>query len=186
LTARITEALQEVSPHFASVDERESAPRRRPRGTRAATTNIVPSFGDSEVVARQLAAAPPTHAPAWSRPTATSRRAWNSSGSPPEVRPERTSIGRLALSAVVLLLAGSLLVTITLVHLPAVFDRGRRHRARALDRHQGNGPGPARSGHAADHLDRMQAWWLGDGWAAVAYGVAVAVGGAVALACGRR
>jgi hypothetical protein len=98
-----------------------------------------------------------------------------------QLRPERSSIPRLALSAVVLLLAGSLVATLTLVHLPALFivvvgtglvrSTATKGTVRVL------------LGLVTLLLTWITAGMvLGDGWTAVGYGVAVAAGGALALA----
>jgi hypothetical protein len=90
------------------------------------------------------------------------------------------STGRLALSAIALFVAGSLIVPLTLIHLPAVLIVIV-------------GTGWVRS-TATKGTVRMllglvtlvATWtlagmWLADGWAAVAAGVAVALGGVLAL-----
>ena len=97
-----------------------------------------------------------------------------------QLRPERVSIARLVLSAVVLFVAGSLLVTVTLIHLPAVF---------IVVVGTGLVRSPATKGTVRLMLGLLTVlitWvvmgmWLGDGWVAVADGVAVAFGGVVSL-----
>jgi 1-acyl-sn-glycerol-3-phosphate acyltransferase len=186
LTARITEALQEVSPHFASVDEREvlraAAREERADAATSSRRRVAPSFGDSEVIARQLAAAPPhrrADVVAAYRDFATRLELIGVTAR--QLRPERSSIPRLALSAVVLLLAGSLVATLTLVHLPALFivvvgtglvrSTATKGTVRVL------------LGLVTLLLTWITAGMLlGDGWTAVGYGVAVAAGGALALA----
>jgi hypothetical protein len=97
-----------------------------------------------------------------------------------QLRPERVSIGRLVWSALVLLVAGSALVTVTLIHLPAlvVIVVGT-----ALVRSTAT-KGTVRL--LLGLVTLLTTWvlmgmWLGDGWVAVADGVAVAIGGAIAL-----
>ena len=67
-TARITESLEGVSPQFASLDEREILRAAAREERHDSTGRHGPSFGDTEVVARRLAAAP--------RPPATGDRAY--------------------------------------------------------------------------------------------------------------
>jgi 1-acyl-sn-glycerol-3-phosphate acyltransferase len=181
LTARITVSLEAVSPQFANLDEREML-RAASREERSATTGRaeVP-FGEVEVVARHLAAAPPA---ARERVMAAYRdfaaRLQLLGISAGQLRPERVSIGRLVWSALVLLVAGSALVTVTLIHLPAlvVIVVGT-----ALVRSTAT-KGTVRL--LLGLVTLLTTWvlmgmWLGDGWVAVADGVAVAIGGAIAL-----
>ncbi len=181
LTARITEALERVSPQFANLDEREML-RAAAREERSdATGHVDVSFGDSEVVARRLAR---TDAAGRERVTAAYRdfatRLQLLGLTARQLRPERVSIARLVLSAVVLFVAGSLLVTVTLIHLPALFivvvgtglvrSTATKGTVRLL----------------SGLVTLLTTWalvgmWLGDGWAAFAYAVAVAIGGIVAL-----
>jgi hypothetical protein len=97
-----------------------------------------------------------------------------------QLRPDRISIARLTLSVVALALAGSALVAVTLIHLPAVVIVTV-------------GTGVVRSTATKGTvrlllgLITMLSTWviagivLGSGWTSVAYAFAVAVGGAVAL-----
>jgi hypothetical protein len=181
LTARITEALEQVSPQFASLDERETlrAAAREERHDSTGRTDV--SFGASEVVARRLAASPPTArqrvVDAY-RDFATRLQLLGITAG--QLRPERVSIGRLVLSAIVLFLAGSVLVTVTLIHLPALF---------IIVVGTGLVRSTATKGTVRILLGlvtllttwTLMGMWLGDGWVAVADGVAVAVGGAIAL-----
>lgn len=181
LTAQITESLEQVSPQFESLEEREIL-RAAAREERAgATGRSDASFGDVEVVARQLAA---TSADARSRVVAAYRdfatRLQLLRIEASQLRPDRVSIGRLVWSAVVLLVAGSALVAVTLVHLPAVaiIVVGT-----ALVRSTAT-KGTVRL--LLGLVTLLTTWvlmgmWLGDGWVAVADGVAIALGGAVAL-----
>jgi hypothetical protein len=97
-----------------------------------------------------------------------------------QLRPERVSIARLVLSAVVLLLAGSLVVTVTVVHLPAIF---------VVVVGTGLVRSTATKGTVRILLGlvtfvttwTLMGMWLGDGWVAVLNGVAVAIGGVVAM-----
>ena len=181
LTARITEALERVSPQFTSIDEREMlrAAAREERSDAAGRVEV--SFGEAEVVARRLAGAEPA---ARERVIdaycdfATRLQLLGITAR--QLRPRRVSIARLVLSAVVLFVAGSLVVAVTAIHLPALLIVVV-------------GTGLVRS-TATKGTVRMllglvtlvATWtlagmWLGDGWTAVAAGVAVAVGGMVAL-----
>jgi 1-acyl-sn-glycerol-3-phosphate acyltransferase len=181
LTARITDALERVSPQFANLDERETL-RAAAREERSdATGNIEPSFGDTETIARLLAATPSTSRDAVMaayRDFATRLQLIGITAR--QLRPERISFARLVLSAILLFLAGSVLVSITVIHLPAV--------AIVVV-----GTGLVRSTATKGTVrillglvTLLTTWtlmgmWLGDGWVAVANGVALAVGGAVAL-----
>ncbi len=181
LTARITEALEAVSPQFASLDERETlrAAAREERHDSTGRTDV--SFGTSEVVARRLAASPPAArqrvVDAY-RDFATRLQLLGITAA--QLRPDRVSIGRLVLSAIVLFLAGSVLVTVTLIHLPALL---------IIVVGTGLVRSTATKGTVRILLGLvtlLTTWtlvgmWLGDGWVAVADGVAVAVGGAIAL-----
>lgn len=181
LTDRITRSLEAVSPQFASIEEREIL-RAAAREERAdATGSATPGFGATEVVARRLAAAPADRreqvVDAY-RDFATRLSLLGLRDD--QLRHERLSWFRLGLSAVALALAGSLLATVTLVHLPAV--------AIVVV-----GTGLVRSTATKGTvrillgLVTMLATWiavgmiLGDRWMAVFWGVAAAVGGAVAL-----
>ena len=181
LTARITEALEKVSPQFASLEEREVLRAAAQEECSDATGHVEVSFGDAEVVARRLAAAEPAARErvidAY-REFATRLQLLGITAR--ELRPRRVSTGRLVLSAVALFLAGSLIVPLTLIHLPAVLIVIV-------------GTGLVRS-TATKGTVRMllglvtllATWtlagmWLADGWAAVAAGVVVAVGGMIAL-----
>ena len=181
LTTRITEALERVSPQFASVDEREVLRAAAREERHDSTRRTDPSFGDSEVVARRLAASPPAARrlviDAY-RDFATRLQLLGITAR--QLRPDRVSLGRLALSAIVLFLAGSALVTVTLIHLPALF---------IIVVGTGLVRSTATKGTVRILLGlvtllttwTLMGMWLGDGWTAVVYGVAVAVGGVVAL-----
>jgi 1-acyl-sn-glycerol-3-phosphate acyltransferase len=181
LTARITEALEQVSPQFADLDEREIL-RAAAREERAdASGRIEPSFGDVEVVARRLAAAPASarrRVIETYRDVATRLELIGITAS--QLRAERVSVWRLALSALVLFLAGSLVVAVTLIHLPAVAIVVV---ATGLVRSTAT-KGTVRI--LVGLVTLLLTWiiagmMLADGWAAVAAGVGVAVGGLVAL-----
>ena len=181
LTVRITEALERVSPQFASLDEREVLRAAAQEERSEATGHVEVSFGDAEVVARRLAVAEPAARErvidAY-RDFATRLQLMGITAR--ELRPRRVSTGRLVLSAVALFVAGSLIVPVTLIHLPAVLIVVV-------------GTGLVRS-TATKGTVRMllglvtlvATWtlagmWLADGWAAVAAGIVVAVGGVLAL-----
>jgi len=181
LTERITQALEAVSPQFADLDEREilRAAAREERSD--ATGQVDSSFGASEVVARQLAAATPDSRQrviAAYRDFATRLQLLGIT--PRQLRPDRVSIGRLVLSTMVLFVAGSLLLTVTVIHLPALF---------VVVVGTGLVKSPATKGTVRVMLGLVTlliTWivmgmWLGDGWVAVGDGFAVAFGGVVAL-----
>ncbi len=181
LTTCITESLEQVSPSFASVDEREIL-RAAAREERADARGRPPRFGETEAVARRLAAAPAECRAA----VLDAYRDFATRLELIEVRAEQlrsrhVSLARLALSAIALVLAGSLLVTVTLLYLPAiaVVVVGT-----ALVRSTAT-KGTVRL--LLGLVTGLTTWvvagmWLADGWAAVASGLAVAVGGFVALA----
>ena len=181
LTARITHALEAVSPQFADLDERETLRAAAREERRDATGRADASFGASEVVARRLAAASPDSRQrviAAYRHFATRLQLLGITSH--QLRPDRVSIGRLVLSALVVSVAASLLVTVTVIHLPALFVIVV---GTALVR------SPATKGTVRVMLGLVTlliTWivmgmWLGDGWVAVGDGIAVAVGGVVAL-----
>jgi len=181
LTARITESLEDVSPQFATLDEREMlrAAAREERCDAAGGSDA--SFGDTEVIARRLASAPTGARDlviAAYRDFATRLQVLGISAR--QLRPDRGSIGRLVWSGLVLLLAGSALVTITLIHLPALFITVV---GTALVRSTAT-KGTVRL--LLGLVTSLTTWilmgmWLGDGWVALADGVAIAIGGVIAL-----
>lgn len=181
LTAQITRSLEAVSPQFADVDEREVLRAAAREERRASTGRIEPGFGETEVVARRVAA---RDAPTRDR-VVTAYRDFASrlqliGITATQLHPRRISRLRLAVSALVLLAAGSLLVTVTLIHLPAL--------ALVVV-----GTGLVRSTATKGTVRlllgmvTMLTTWivagivLGDGWLAVVDGVAIAIGGAGAL-----
>ena len=120
LTARITDALEGL------------AALREPRRTRdaallceeersAATGDVEASFGDAEVVACSICSDGARRTRTGDACVPRLRDSLQLLGvTARELRPQRVSIARLVLSAVVLFLAGSLVVPATLIHLPAV------------------------------------------------------------------
>ena len=180
LTDRITDALEDVSPSFVSVDERELL-RAAAREERAAVARRAPSFGDTEVVARRMARADDASRRAVIdayREFATRLELIGVRAA--QLQARRVSLTRLALSAVALFFAGSLLLTVTLIHLPAlaivvvgtalVRSTATKGTVRIL----------------LGLVTLLATWigagmWLADGWAAVATGVGVALGGIAAL-----
>lgn len=181
LTTRITDALERVSPQFADLDEREILRAAAREECSDATGHVDASFGASEVVARQLAAASPAarqRVIAAYRDFATRLQLLGIESR--QLRPDRVSLGRLVLSAIVLLVAGSLLVTVTAIHLPAIF---------VVVVGTGLVKSTATKGTVRIMLGLatllitwiVMGMWFGDGWSAVAAGIAVAVGGGVAL-----
>jgi len=181
LTDRITSALEAVSPSFTSVDERELL-RAAARTERFEDSpGHEPRFGDVEHTARRLAAAP---ADARERVISAYReyatRLQLIGVSDPQLRRHRLPIARLALSAVALALAGTLLMTMTLFHLPAMA---------VVVLGTGLVRSTATKGTVRLLLGLVTAattWivagaWLADGWAALGVGLAVAAGGVAAL-----
>lgn len=181
LTAQITRSLEAVSPGFASVDEREILRAAAREECSETAARVEPRFGATEVVARRIASSDDD---ARARVVAAYRdfasRLQLIGITAAQLRPERVSRLRLVMSAVALFVASSLLITVTLIHLPAL--------ALVII-----GTGLVRSTATKGTvrillgLATMLATWiiagtiLGDRWVAVAYGAAVAAGGAVAL-----
>ena len=181
LTATITASLEDVSPSFTSVDERELLRAAAKTEREAADGKSIPSFGEVEVVARRLAAAP---ASARSRVVeayeqyATRLQLIGLSDS--QLSSNRVSLSRLAVSALALVFAGSILITATLINLPAAFITVF---ATALVRSTAT-KGTVRL--LVGLVTGFATWIIAgiiiaDGWWAVAAGIAVAVGGVVAL-----
>ena len=181
LTRRITTSLEAVSPSFADVDERELL-RAAARTERfEASPGHEPHFGDVERTARRLAAAP-TEA---RRKVIDAYRQYATrlqliGVSDAQLRRRRLPIARLALSIVALALAGTVLTTLTLLHLPAlaivvvgtglVRSTATKGTVRLL----------------LGLVTGVATWviagaWLADGWAALGVGLVVAAGGVAAL-----
>ncbi|MEM9609696.1 MAG: 1-acyl-sn-glycerol-3-phosphate acyltransferase [Actinomycetota bacterium] len=184
LTVRIRVALTSVSPEFASVDERELLRATAEVEVReAAPANRDPSFGRVELRARQLAAAPEPARRAIidryrSYATRLSLLGLRDADLEDGVRARQAAPALAAL--VVVAVAGSLVIATTVVHLPAallvvattgwVRSTATKGTVRLL------------VGAAAG----LSTWIIvgvvvADGWAAVAVGAGVAVGGAIAL-----
>jgi hypothetical protein len=182
LTDDITRSLERISPEFASVEERELL-----RAAARATCNSdrrggEATFGEIEQVARRLAAADEV-----SRGCVTdSYRGYATSLqlaglTDDELGPASTSLWRVVLSGVVVVVLGSVVLTATLIHLPAlllvVVATGLVHSTAT------KGTVRMLVGLAAGLLTWIIAGIvLGDGFGAVVAGVAVAIGGMVALA----
>ncbi len=177
LTERITASLQEVSPGFADVEEREVLRA----AARVADGRREPSFADSEIVARQLATCPDDTR----RQVIQAYRVFAThleliGITARQLTRGSMSIGRLALSVIVLFVAGSVVVTATLIHLPAVLvitiGTGLVHSTAT------KGTVRLLLGLVTMAITWIVAGaWLGDGWGAVAAAVAVALLGGVAL-----
>lgn len=181
LTRRITSSLEAVSPSFADVDERELL-RAAARTERfEASPGHEPHFGDVERTARRLAAAP-TEA---RRKVIDAYRQYATrlqliGVSDAQLRRQRLPIARLVLSIVALALAGTVITTLTLLHLPALFIVVV-------------GTGLVRSTATKGTVRLLlglvtgvATWviagaWLADGWAALGVGLVVAAGGVAAL-----
>ena len=178
LTERITASLQAVSPGFADVEEREVL---RAAARIAGSHGRHRSFADNEVVARRLATAPAvTRSAIVEAYRRFAARLQLIGITDDQLRPEHVSIGRIAFSLLALAIGGSLVVAATLVHLPALLvvtigtglvrSTATKGTVRLL------------LGSVAMLLTWIVAGaWLGDGWSAVGYAIAVAVGGIVAL-----
>ena len=177
LTEQITASLQEVSPGFADVEEREVLRA----AARAADGRRDPSFADSEIVARQLAACPDDAR----RRVIDAYRVFATrleliGITARQLTPGRISFARVALSLIVLISAGSIVLAATLIHLPAVLlvtiGTGLVHSTATK--------GTVRL--LLGLLTMVITWivagaWLGDGWTALAFGLVVALLGGVAL-----
>ena len=117
----IGDALEAVSPEFASVDEREilRAAARIERDD--ATVTGVAGFGDIEVVARRLAAASDeARASVIDRYRSYATRLALVGLDDRQVGRVPIPWTRLVLSAVAIFFAGPLLITVTLIYLPAL------------------------------------------------------------------
>jgi len=178
LTARITASLQAVSPGFADVEEREIL---RASARIELSDDGDPSFADTEIVARRLAAAPAGARRAIVEAYRTFAARLQLIGiTDDQLRPERTSRWRVVLSVLALLVGGSVVVAATLIHLPALLIVTI-------------GTGLVRSTATKGTVrlllglvTMLLTWviagaWLGDGWSAVGYAVVVAIAGVVAL-----
>ena len=140
-----------------------------------------PSFADSEIVARQLATCPDDTR----RQVIQAYRVFAThleliGITARQLTRGSMSIGRLALSVIVLFVAGSVVVTATLIHLPAVLvitiGTGLVHSTAT------KGTVRLLLGLVTMAITWIVAGaWLGDGWGAVAAAVAVALLGGVAL-----
>lgn len=184
LTHAIRDDLVAVSPEFASVDEREYlrdaaavVSRGAGRGGRAA------SFGQIEVLARRLAAAPSADREAVIEALARyTLRLSNLGIDDADIAPGvvRSVVGRLALAGAIVALLGPLVTVGVVVHLPVVVlvtvltgwvrSTATKGTVRVL----------------VGALGGLLTWIIGgivlaDGWGAVATAVALAALGAVAL-----
>jgi glycerol-3-phosphate O-acyltransferase/dihydroxyacetone phosphate acyltransferase len=181
LTETIAASLEDVSPSFTSVDERELLRAAARTEREADDGKSIPSFGEIEVVARRLAAAPTSArarvAEAYEQ-YATRLQLIGISDS--QLSSSRVPLSRLTLSALALVFAGSLLMTVTLINLPAAFITVV---ATALVRSTAT-KGTVR---LIVGLATGFATWIiagiiiADGWWAVAAGIAIALGGVAAL-----
>jgi glycerol-3-phosphate O-acyltransferase/dihydroxyacetone phosphate acyltransferase len=181
LTATITASLEDVSPSFASVDERELLRAAANTERAAEDGKHIPSFGEIEVVARRLAAAPASArarvVEAYER-YATRLQLVGISDS--QLSSNRVPLSRIAMSALALVFAGSLLMTVTLINLPAAFIVVI---ATALVRSTAT-KGTVRL--LVGLVAGLATWIIAgiviaDGWWAVAVALAVALGGVAAL-----
>lgn len=178
LTARITASLRAVSPDFADVEEREIL---RASARIEQSDDAKASFADTEIVARRLATAPDEARRVIVEAYRTFAARLQLIGiTGDQLRPERVSLRRVIFSVLALLLGGSVVVAATLIHLPAIL---------VVTIGTGLVRSTATKGTVRLLLGlvaMLLTWtiagaWLGDGWSAVAYAVAVAIGGVVAL-----
>lgn len=181
LTLKITDSLQAVSPDFADVEEREMLRAAAHVERCDATGPGKPSFAEAEVVARRLARTDRATRDVVTDAYRTFATRLQLIGITDEqLRPDRVSSVRLIVSALALLVAGSAVIALTLIHLPAVAIVTI-------------GTGVVRSTATKGTVrillglvTMLLTWtvagiWLGDGWTALAYAVGVAVGGLIAL-----
>lgn len=181
LTEAITTALEAVSPTFESVDEREILRAAARTERNDACSRGSARFGDVEVTARRLAAAPPT-----TRQTVIDRYRTYATRltlvdlDERQVHRARTPWWRLALSALAIVLAGPALLTVTLLYLPAlVIIVGGTALVRSTAT---KGTVRFLLGLVTGLLTWVVAGVvLADGTGAVVTGLTVAVGGAIAL-----
>jgi hypothetical protein len=116
----ISEALEAVSPEFASVDEREMLRASARIERDDAALRRAASFGAVEVVARRLAALDDaSRGEVIERYRRYATRLTLVELDDRQVARARIAWWRLALSAVAIFLAGPLLLTVTLIFLPA-------------------------------------------------------------------
>jgi 1-acyl-sn-glycerol-3-phosphate acyltransferase len=178
LTDRITASLQAVSPGFADVEEREVL---RAAARIEGSDDHHPSFADTEIVARRLATAPADARHAIVDAYRTFATRLQLAGiTDDQLRPERVSPARVALSVFALLFGGSIVVAATLIHLPAIL---------VITIGTGLVRSTATKGTVRLLLGlvtMLLTWtiagaWLGDDWSAVGYSVVAAVGGIIAL-----
>lgn len=116
LTATITRAMASISPAYSSREERDVL--RAAAGTSLGTE---PTFGETELLARRVAAAPDNrreHVVERYRRYASEVHVLGLSER--DVRTARLPWRRLVTAIALLLIAGPLLLTATLVHLPAL------------------------------------------------------------------
>jgi 1-acyl-sn-glycerol-3-phosphate acyltransferase len=182
LTSEIRVALEQVSPEFASVEEREILRAASRTATNARRRRGEARFGEVETLARQLAGAPPEDRQRIVdeyRRYATQLQLTGLTDQ--ELGPAATSLWRLALAIIAIVVLGSLVVTATLIHLPAlllvvvataaVHSTATKGTVRML------------VGLVAGLLTWVIAGIvIGDGVGAFVAAVAVAAGGALALA----
>jgi 1-acyl-sn-glycerol-3-phosphate acyltransferase len=180
LTDRITVALQSVSPGFATVEEREIL--RAAAAVERAQTKGRPGFAEVEVTARRLAASSEgVRGTVIDAYRVFAGRLELIGISSDQLTGGRWPIRRLVVSAIAVALAGPLLVTVTLIHLPAVTivvigtglvrSTATKGTVRVL------------LGAATMLLTwTIAGILLGDGWGAAGWAVLVAILGAAALA----
>jgi glycerol-3-phosphate O-acyltransferase / dihydroxyacetone phosphate acyltransferase len=181
LTQAIGEALEAVSPEFASVDEREMLRAAARIERDDATSGGLASFGDIEVVARRLAAADDVARRAViERYRSYATRLTLVGLDDRQVTRVPIRWARLVISAVAILVAGPLLLTVSLIFLPALVTVVA---ATALVQSTAT-KGTVRLlvGLATGLVTLIVAGVLiDDGWMAVFATLGVAIGGAVAL-----
>ncbi|MDZ7675768.1 MAG: 1-acyl-sn-glycerol-3-phosphate acyltransferase [Acidimicrobiales bacterium] len=184
LTTRIQDRLGAVSPEFASLDERLILRAAATVAARETDRRMRPRFGDVEQIARTLAERPDavraTVVDRY-RDYATRLSLIGLHEDDLETRAEFRQLARPGLSVAAVALAGPLMVTITLIHLPALM--AVRISTGAVRSHVKKGTTRLLVGLVAGPTTWIIAGVvLADGWAAALTAVGVAVGGVIALA----
>ena len=181
LTERITESLQAVSPDFADVEEREVLRAAAQVERTEHSGGRPPSFAETEVVARRLArCSDAVRASVVGAYRVFATRLELIGITAEQLRPSQVGRGRLLASAIGLVIAWSLVLTATLIHLPAII---------VIVAGTGLVRSTATKGTVRILLGLVMlllTWVvsgmvLADGWAAVAAGVVVAAAGVFAL-----
>lgn len=184
LTIRVRDALTAVSPEFASLDERLILRAAATVAAREEGRRMWPPFGRVEQIARSLAGRPaPVRARVVDRyrDYATKLSLIGLQEYDLETRAELRQLARPGLSVAAVVFAGPLLLTLTLIHLPALL--AVRISTSAMRSHVKKGTTRLLVGLVVGPATWITAGVvLADGWATVLAGAAVGIGGTVALA----